>query len=235
MKSSPEPAVTASSRRRGRNRQAILNAALALIEASGVDGWSMRELGDRVEYTPGALYRYFDSKAELLAALTSEAMEQLRSRMAGCSAGGGPLARLEKLGLTYLAFAAEQPTLFRLGLIEMPSRRPSANQEPGSDSPYAVLIAEVRDALASGLFTGTTTFGAEEIAFTIWATVHGMAVLETHAPPRVRRRLRRLSPRSTPAPAAGVYIRAARSHRLIRRPPGARHGDSPATGLAASR
>ena len=27
----------------------------------------------------------------------------------------------------------------------------------------------------------TTTFGAEEIAFTIWATVHGMAVLEhTH-------------------------------------------------------
>lgn len=181
MKSSPEPAVTASSRRRGRNRQAILNAALALIEASGVDGWSMRELGDRVEYTPGALYRYFDSKADLLAALTSEAMEQLRSRMAGCSAGGGPLARLEKLGLTYLAFAAEQPTLFRLGLIEMPSRRPSANQEPGSDSPYAVLIAEVRDALASGLFTGTTTFGAEEIAFTIWATVHGMAVLEhTH-------------------------------------------------------
>ena len=176
---SSEPAGTAASRRRDRNRQAILDAALALIDVSGVDGWSMRELGDRVEYTPGALYRYFDSKAALLAALTSEAMEQLRSRMSGCSASDGPLTRLEELGLTYLAFAAEQPTLFRLGLIEMPSRRTSARQEPADDSPYAVLLNEVRVALSSELFTSTTTFGAEEIAFSIWAYVHGMAVLET--------------------------------------------------------
>ena len=34
-------------RRRGRNRQAILDAALDLIELSGVDGWSMRELAGR--------------------------------------------------------------------------------------------------------------------------------------------------------------------------------------------
>ena len=179
MKSSSEPAGTASSRRRDRNRQAILDAALALIEVSGVDGWSMRELGDRVEYTPGALYRYFDSKAALLTALTTEAMEQLRTRMAGCGTSGSSLARLERLGLTYLAFAAEQPTLFRLGLVEMPSRRTSADQEPQNDSPYALLINEVNVALSSGLFTSTTAFGAEEIAFSIWAYVHGMAVLET--------------------------------------------------------
>lgn len=179
MKLSPEPAGTAASRRRDRNRQAILDAALALIEVSGVDGWSMRELGDRVEYTPGALYRYFDSKAALLAALTSEAMEQLRARMSGCSASDDSLTRLEELGLTYLAFAAEQPTLFRLGLIEMPSRRTSAGQDPADDSPYAVLLNEVRVALSSDLLTSTPTFGAEEIAFSIWAYVHGMAVLET--------------------------------------------------------
>src|SRR6478672_12034218 len=124
-----ESELTTQGRRRVRNRQAILDAALALIEVSGVDGWSMRQLADRVEYTPGALYRYFDSKAALLAALTSEAMEQLRTRMAGCGTSGSSLARLERLGLTYLAFAAEQRTLFRLGLVEMPSRRTSADQE----------------------------------------------------------------------------------------------------------
>jgi AcrR family transcriptional regulator len=176
-----ERADTASSRRRDRNRQAILDAALALIEVSGVDGWSMRKLADRVEYTPGALYRYFDGKAALLDTLTSDAMDQLRSRMAQTSPEGGPLARLEALGLAYLAFATEQPTLFRLGLIAMPSRRTSAEQQPGSSSPYTVLIDEVRAALNAGLLTSTATFGAEEIAYTIWATVHGMAVLEqTH-------------------------------------------------------
>jgi AcrR family transcriptional regulator len=176
-----EPVGTASTRRRDRNRQAILDAALTLIEVNGVDGWSMRELGDRVDYTPGALYRYFDGKAALLAALTADAMEQLRSRMAGASAEAGPLACLEQVGLSYLAFAAEQPTLFRLGLIAMPSRRTSTEQPPSSGSPYAVLIEHVRAGIAAGLLTGTATFGAEEIAFTIWATVHGMAVLEqTH-------------------------------------------------------
>ena len=46
-------------------------------------------------------------------------------------------------------------------------------------SPYGVLLNEVRFAIPNELFTSTTTFGAEEIAFSIWAHVHGMAVLET--------------------------------------------------------
>ena len=174
-------ASTTQGRRRVRNRQAILDAAPALIEVSGIDGWSMRELAERVEYTPGALYRYFDGKAALLAALTDEAMAGLRARLADCESGDGPVARLEELGLAYLAYAADRPTLFRLGLVEMPSRRTAVDQEPGSDSPYALLLEAVRAALTSGALTETDTFGAEEIAYTIWATVHGMAVLEqTH-------------------------------------------------------
>ena len=172
--------ITTQGRRRVRNRQAILDAALALIEVSGIDGWSMRELADRVEYTPGALYRYFDGKAALLAALTDQAMQGLRTRLAACGSGDRPAARLEELGMAYVAYAAEQPVLFRLGLVEMPSRRTALDQEPGTGSPYAVLLGAVHAALA-GALTATDTFGAEEIAYTIWATVHGMAVLEqTH-------------------------------------------------------
>lgn len=168
-------------RRRGRNRQAILDAALELIEQSGVDGWSMRELAGRVEYTPGALYRYFDSKAALLGALTADAMQQLRARLVESGSGGGPLGTLEELGLAYLDFAATQPTLFRLGFVQMPSRRTSLSSEPSPDSPYAVVLAAVRAAVDAGEIRTSTTFTDEHIAFTIWATVHGMAVLEqTH-------------------------------------------------------
>lgn len=173
--------LTASGRRRSRNRQAILEAALALIQSSGIDGWSMRELADRVDYTPGALYRYFDGKGALLAAITDEAMQELHDRLAACSVVDDPRAGLESLGLAYLQFAADRPTPFRVGLIEMPSRRASIGQEPGAGSPYSILLAQVRTAISSGAFTSTDTFGAEEIAYTIWATVHGMAVLEhTH-------------------------------------------------------
>lgn len=168
-------------RRRSRNREAILDAALALIEQSGVDGWSMRELSGRVEYTPGALYRYFDSKAALLEALTFEAMQQLRARLGECRAEDGPLVLLEELGLAYLDFAHTRPTLFRLGLLQMPSRRASLSSEPSPDSPYAVVLDAVRAAAAEGQIVTSTAFTDEHVAFTIWATVHGMAVLEqTH-------------------------------------------------------
>ena len=174
-------APTAQGRRRVRNRQAILDAALALIEVSGIDGWSMRELAEQVDYTPGALYRYFDGKAALLAALTDESMDGLRTHLAKCESVDGEVARLIELGLAYIAYAAARPTLFRLGLIEMPSRRTSVGQEPANDSPYAILLGAVRSALTTGALAGTGSFGAEEIAYTIWATVHGMAVLEqTH-------------------------------------------------------
>jgi AcrR family transcriptional regulator len=174
-------AGTAQGRRRIRNRQAILDAALVLIEVSGVDGWSMRELAERVDYTPGALYRYFDGKAALLAALTDETMDGLRTHLSECESVDGEVDRLVELGLAYVDFAAARPTLFRLGLIEMPSRRTTVGQEPGRSSPYAILLRAVRSAIDTDALTETDFFGAEEIAYTIWATVHGMAVLEqTH-------------------------------------------------------
>ena len=46
-------------------------------------------------------------------------------------------------------------------------------------SPDGVLLNEVRFAIPNELFASTTTFGAEEIAFSIWAQVHGMALLQT--------------------------------------------------------
>ena len=174
-------ASTAQGRRRGRNRQAILDAALALIEVSGIDGWSMRELAERVDYTPGALYRYFDGKAALLAALTDESMDGLRTHLAKSGSVDGEVDRLVELGLAYVDYAAARPTLFRLGLVEMPSRRTSVGQEPGRGSPYTILLRAIRSAFDTGALTATDSFGAEEIAYTIWATMHGMAVLEqTH-------------------------------------------------------
>ncbi len=172
---------TTQQRRRSQTRQAILDAALELIEASGIDGWSMRELADKVDYTPGALYRYFDAKTSLLAALADDALAALRDRLLDVPAGESPIERLEGLGHAYLAYASDEPTRFRLSFIDLPSRRKDLDDPPPTNSAYAVLLDAVRDAIAGGSLSTTDGFGAEEIAFTFWATVHGMAVLEaTH-------------------------------------------------------
>ena len=57
--------------------------------------------------------------------------------------------------MAYVGYAAARPTLFRLGLVEMPSRRTSVGQEPARGSPYAILLGAVRAALTSGALTET--------------------------------------------------------------------------------
>ena len=47
----------------------ILAHATELALAGGLEGVTIHGLAKAMDYTPGALYRYFPSKAELLAAL----------------------------------------------------------------------------------------------------------------------------------------------------------------------
>jgi len=62
-------AETTRARRRRRNRAAILTATLEIVLEHGLDHLTMQRLAERVELSPGALYRYFRGKASLLAEL----------------------------------------------------------------------------------------------------------------------------------------------------------------------
>ncbi len=49
-----------------RTEEAIRDAAVALIAERGFEAMTLRELAERVGIQPGAIYRYFPSKAQLL-------------------------------------------------------------------------------------------------------------------------------------------------------------------------
>src|ERR1700749_3625817 len=50
-------------------RDAVLRAALELLDEVGMDGITIRRLAARLGVQPGALYRHFDSKRALLDAM----------------------------------------------------------------------------------------------------------------------------------------------------------------------
>ncbi|TMR25166.1 TetR family transcriptional regulator [Nonomuraea turkmeniaca] len=53
-------------------REQLLDAALTVFAAKGVDGASVKDLAAAAGATPGLLYRYFDSKEALVQALLAE-------------------------------------------------------------------------------------------------------------------------------------------------------------------
>jgi AcrR family transcriptional regulator len=81
-----------------RTEEAIRHAAIDLIAARGFEATTLRELAGRVGIQPGALYRYFPSKASLLVDLQVGHLEFLLARWAAEQpATTDPVARLREL------------------------------------------------------------------------------------------------------------------------------------------
>jgi AcrR family transcriptional regulator len=73
-----DPAPKSSRARRPRlNREVVLTAALALVDAEGLEALSMRRLGTELGRDPMGLYRYAKNRADLLDGITELVLDQL--------------------------------------------------------------------------------------------------------------------------------------------------------------
>lgn len=96
-------------------RRCAIDAALALFAAGGVDAVSMRAVALACNVTPMALYRYFDSKAELLLALWEHVLTGLVAALDAAEqphAGAGE--RLRANVQAFIAHWEAHPEHFRL-------------------------------------------------------------------------------------------------------------------------
>jgi AcrR family transcriptional regulator len=160
-------------------RQSILETALQLSRERGLHELSMREIARRVDYSPAGLYRYFESKEAIVAALALEANQCLCAQLKTVPSDLPPRERLVELGLAYLTFARKSPAHFTLFFSELPSSRSSFAEAVVPESPYSILL----DAVQEGVKAGDLAMLGEEdevekMAYCIWSLAHGMAVLE---------------------------------------------------------
>lgn len=162
-------------------RVAILAATRALILEKGVAGLALREVARRTGYSPASLYEYFSGKEDLVAAVAVEALEQLAVALRSVPANLPPRQRMVEVGLAYVSFAHRNPEQFLLIFDRLPSGRSSLQQPPGERSPYRFLLDAVQAGIDSGAVVVREGLGLEEIAYGVWALVHGMATLQqTH-------------------------------------------------------
>jgi AcrR family transcriptional regulator len=87
--------------------QLILETAEELLLRSGTDGVSLRAVAERIEYSPAAIYGYFSTKDDLLAALALHGFRQLNGALTRASeaSDSSPLSRLRELYWRYYEFS----------------------------------------------------------------------------------------------------------------------------------
>src|SRR5271166_4776847 len=85
-------------------RDKILDAARELFIAEGYDGVSMREIADKIEYSPTAIYVHFADKDELFLEICHEDFRRLAQSLIGLAEIADPVDRVTKLGYAYIEF-----------------------------------------------------------------------------------------------------------------------------------
>ena len=95
----------------GNLRQALVDAALQLIELRGPTGFTLSEAAKQAGVTPAAVYRHFEGREDLIAEAALQGYEIFGDLMQHAYESGQPsaLQAFEATGRAYLAFARKFP------------------------------------------------------------------------------------------------------------------------------
>ena len=167
----------------GTTAERIAETALRILEASGPEEVTMRRVAQEVGITPMAIYHHFRSREDLLRAVTEAEFQQLLSSIEARRAKARRSRTKDRstnmqieLMEGYIDYALARPRLFDY-VFARP--RPGARRYPADfrarKSPTLNVIA---DELSEGIRTGDLRkSNVWEIAFGLWAHVHGYVAL----------------------------------------------------------
>ena len=145
-------------------RNALLDAARALLEEGPLAELSLRAVARRAGVSHAAPYRHFPNHEALLVELATEGFIELRGEIVGAaSAKGAESDRIAKIGAAYMRFVARRPALARLMFgPQLPNRERFEGLAASADS----LGEEIGTALHDPM-----------LGLAVWAAVHGLAML----------------------------------------------------------
>jgi len=184
-------------RQKAELRAVILAAARRIFIEEGAEALTMRRIADAVEYSPGTIYLYFESREAIAIQLVREGFEQLVAAIGPVAAAtADPVDRIRAIGAAYIEFGITDPETYKLIFMEdakyvyaamAPSvgREPCAADEPGERA-FGVLAQSVAEAVERGLFR---PIDADRTAEALWAGLHGALSLHITCPmmmPEVR-------------------------------------------------
>ena len=148
-----------------------------MIIKEGIGGLSIRAVADSINYTPGALYKYFGSKDELIDAVRADCFARLNTFiLERIQSASDPADLLLQGGMAYIEYAGLHPQEYHLMFNMEPSWATSGEQRAIA---MHSLLQIVRHGIEQGRFVPGPDYDAASIAYHCWATVHGIASLQT--------------------------------------------------------
>jgi len=168
-------------RRRAQKTTALIDATLDLILEEGLAGLTVQGLADRMDWSIGALYRYFPGKDALLVAAQRRVIEELHSDIKrdidALGLADEPLACVLASTRRFRRFALEQPARFHLISAVLADPRPLVSNEHVGELAglLRALLATVDEQLENAVRAGQLEVGeSAQRTILLWAGLHGL-------------------------------------------------------------
>lgn len=161
----------------GNLREALIEAALALIAQRGIAGFAVSELARAVGVSSAAPYRHFRDRDAVVAEVARRGFDGLarEMRLAVEERRNDPVAALERCAQAHLAFAAREKPVY--AAMFDPHFPTAAHSElvQSRDGAFAVLRAAAQAACDRSRVPGRPP--PLMVALHIWSLTHGIAAL----------------------------------------------------------
>jgi len=154
----------------------ILEAARALYLQEGF-GFTLRALAARVGVSATALYRHYQDKGALFAALVDEAYRRFGESQLRATEAATPRERMAAAGRAYLDFALKNPDDYRLMFMTPPNlgEQLPEHVRTRARGVFRLLVDRVRENIAAGHLP--QNLEPETAARAIWSLSHGLVSL----------------------------------------------------------
>jgi AcrR family transcriptional regulator len=162
----------------GNLKEALLQAALDLIEKKGAAGFTFGDAARIAGVSPAAPSRHFRDRDELLSSIAQRGFEQFETALSQAWDDGRPetISAFERVGKAYLAFAREKPAFYSAMFESGLAVDVSADLQAAAERAFAVIRAAA-ERLAALAPPGTARPPALMMALHIWSMSHGVASL----------------------------------------------------------
>ncbi len=156
-------------------RREILDSARMIFIKRGYDGFSMRKLAEKIDYSPTTIYLYFKNKDDLLFAICEEFFETFLTELNRIrSVSRDPLRTLRQAVLYLINFGLLNPDQYKLIFFTKSvygTREELVEQETMARNTYFVFMEIVQECIAAGKLR---KLEADVIADTFAIASHGL-------------------------------------------------------------
>jgi AcrR family transcriptional regulator len=177
-------AVERRTKQREELRAQILAAARLIVLEDGYRALTMRRIAEAVEYSPAAIYQYFENRDAIAAGLMDQGFEELATAFESLTPIADPVERLKAVARTYIAFGLDHPETYRLMFMEDPEITKSLLERPtengAGERAYAALMSPIAELAARGrLRPGLDVAAVTDV---LWTSTHGLVALKLTCP-----------------------------------------------------